>query len=323
MVVLRTETFSNCDNSYFRRTFLLYSRLKREKHLSFAAEDPGLVGKKIKKRIELFDSAKPEDILDSNPSSIIFDLKNFKDTDILLARESKKRNINIIQFADYSQKPVDAAFLINPGIVPADHSISSDKFISGPEYIVLHNRFIHFNRVNKKYTNRVKKIFISLNNSFKYRELRDISDNLIRHGFLVKIDSGNYLKKFNKKTLKRIYPGIRFTGKRDNLARAFYEADISITAPGIRSYESAAAGTPGFYLYSNEKEKKIASFLEMSQTGAGAERGKFLYSREFIDLIHKRFSGEKMEMMGKKGKNLIDGRGLFRIIDILKEKKLI
>lgn len=323
MIVFRTETFSDCDNSNFKRAFLVGSLLGSEYRKSFAVDKPDVAALCLKKKAEIIHNEDLERILGKNPDTIIFDLKAVSNSDLLLAEKALKRKTAIIQFVEFPQRIIRDAFIVYQGLEDIEDLTGSDCGISGTEYIVLHNRFIHFNRISKKYKKRVRKIFISLNETFSYREVRNIVDNLIRHGFLLKIDPGKYLKKFNKKTLKRIYPGLKFTGKRDSLARAYFEADISITVPGIRSFESLATGTPSLFIYSGERGKKIAATLESANTGLGIEKEKFLKMANIADIIKEKFSGEKLETAGEEGKKLIDGKGVFRIIEILKEKKLI
>ncbi len=323
MVIFRTETFSDCNNSHFRRTFYLYSLIKNKRDVSLVVDNPKTARSNLKKKdIEIFHHEE-KNILKEKPLTIIFDLKDIKESDLQLADNAVKNGVNIVQIIEQPQRIIDKAFYIHQDISFTPEKLFRENSLFGPDNIILHNRFIHFNSVEKRYGKKIRRLFLSLNEIFSYREIRDISDNLIRHGFLVKIASGTYLKKFNKKTLKRIYPGIKFTGKRDNLARPFFEADISITPAGLSSYESIATGTPSISLFNSENEKKISLELEKKGVCIAVEKGDILYSKKFIDLIREKFSPDRVKEMGTNGKNLIDGQGIYRVIKTLTEKKFI
>jgi len=323
MVIFRTETFSDCNNSHFRRTSYLYSLIKNKRDLSLVVDNPKTVQSHFKKKDITIFHHEDKNIFKEKPLTIIFDLKNIKESDLQLADNAVKNGINIVQIIEQPQRIIDKAFHIYQDISFTPEKPFSENFLFGPDNIILHNRFIHFNSVRKRYGKKIRRIFLSLNETFSYREIRDISDNLIRHGFLVKIASGTSLKKFNKKTLKRIYPGIKFTGKRDNFARPFFESDISITPADLSSYESIATGTPSIVIFNSKNEKNIAKVLEEKETCIAIEKGNLLYSKKFIDIIREKLSPDKVKEMGINGKNLIDGKGIYRVINTLTEKNFI
>ena len=112
----------------------------------------------------------------------------------------------------------------------------SVNLLDGLSYSILHSKFRHFFLSTRKYNKKPKNLFISFGSAAPYRQLRDIIDILYRHHFHLTIAPGFTLKKNNIKTLRRIYPKIKFTGKKETLARNFFKCDVALISSGITIY---------------------------------------------------------------------------------------
>jgi spore coat polysaccharide biosynthesis predicted glycosyltransferase SpsG len=196
------------------------------------------------------------------------------------------------------------------------------KVLNGPDYAILHHKFRHFHKVKRKYRQKIKKVFICLGGAVEYRKLRKMIDLLSRHRWEIKVAPGFYLKRSSLKTLRRIYPGIHFVGKTESLARPFFEADVALISPGAAAYEAAAAGTPALYFYYHNEQKFIAHSFEKKEVG--------LEISNIDDLLHVNLA-EKMNTltlkkridMGSKAKQLVDAKGVYRIIDFFEQHNII
>ena len=263
----------------------------------------------------------PENIFNLNLSAILFDKDKPDKEDISLFDFAKKNNIKIIKFAEAGIDQAGADLFIDPDIRQELSASPGKKNLTGPEYVILHHKFIHFNKLKRKYRKKIKNILVSTGESLDYREIKKITDILTRHNFNVKIVPGKNLKKFNLKTLKRIYPQVRFTGKIESLARPFYEADLSIIQPDISAYEAAAAGTPAIYLFMNKDMENKAEAFEKIGTGKKYPDGN-IDEKVLIELIRS-LTFENRLKMGGSGKKQIDGKGIYRLADLLIAEKLI
>ena len=125
-----------------------------------------------------------------------------------------------------------------------------------------------------------------------------------------------------RKSLKRIYPSIRFVGKTESLARSFYEADLALITGGVAAYEAAATGTPALYFFFNREQEFMAdSFV---RKGAGIKMSPITGpDKDKIPGVIRSINFENAVSMGRAGKKIVDGKGVNRIIDFLKNQHII
>jgi spore coat polysaccharide biosynthesis predicted glycosyltransferase SpsG len=193
----------------------------------------------------------------------------------------------------------------------------------GSQYALLNTKYRHFHKLNRKYRKEIKQIFICFGGAVDYKRLRHAVDLLSRHRYQLKIAPGYYLKPSARKTLKRIYPGIRFVGEAESLARSFYEADIALITPGVSAFEAAAAGTPSLYFYYHKEQQAIARSFQ--EKGMGLEIANIDdlidNGNKMIEMISN-LSLETRIQMGTVAKACIDAGGVYRIIDFLEQESL-
>jgi spore coat polysaccharide biosynthesis predicted glycosyltransferase SpsG len=194
--------------------------------------------------------------------------------------------------------------------------------MGGPEFAVLHHRYRHFNRARRKYRSSNRNVLVDLGESLEYRIFRDVVDIVSRYIKNVKIVPGYFLKKGNKKTLKRIYQNVRFAGKADSYARAYFEADVALIPPGLEANQAAAVGTPALYLPVDEKSDQLACELEKRQLGFNLGVAGTLSRERFKEQLSRLSFDTRLEM-GSIGKGLVDGRGAGRIIDFFEKNVII
>ena len=323
MVIFRTSGGKSVGFGHIKRTSFLASLIKNRNDVLFLINNDKvifdyLISKKFK--VEYFDNYK---IDLTKVRALIFDLRHYSKKDIELIEKLKQESIPSIQITDLGLSLQQTDYLIDGGISLLN-KINYDykEKLLGPDYVILHSRFRHFNKVKRKYSKRGKQALVSLGGASDYRKLRDLIDIVYRYGFKIKVAAGFYIKKNQKKVLRRIYSGLKFVGKTDSLARALFEADISFISSGITAYESASVGTPSVYIYYNEEQKFIAENLEKHGVGISATSLKELYKKRIIEII-KNMNYEKRMKMGLKGKELIDGLGVYRIIEFFYKISII
>lgn len=254
--------------------------------------------------------------------SIIWDKKCFQENDKEMLKWSKENNINTIQISDLgmNQQPVD--FTIDSSLFFMIAYGDEKQGLFGPEYVILHHKYRHFNRIKRSYQKRIKKVFLGLSEAVDYRQLRKIIEFITSHNFKLKIHTAFNLKKSQKKILRQLYPSVSFIGKVESLARSLYEADISIISPGDLAYKAAACGTPSIYVCSNKDHEPVADSLEKQGLGYKIECLEDLSGSELIKKISN-LSFEKRLDMGRSGRELVDAKGIYRIIDFFKKMDII
>lgn len=323
MLIFRTDPSINTGFGHLKRSVYLSSLLKKKIDILFCINKDKVVSRFLEDRNISYCLLKELNIIKQKPvKSIVFDLRKFSSMDIEWLNWAKEKDISTIQVTDLglNQQPVDYTIDASIGqLFPYD---DGKQVLIGPDYALLHHKFRHFNKVRRKYCKKVRNIFVSLGGSVQYRQLRKVVDVLSRYRFNIKAATGFCLKKSGRKILKRLYPGLRFVGKTESLARAFFEADAAFITPGMAAAEAAAVGTPSLYLHDNKEQKFIAKTFEKQGVGLEISNINDLPEGNIIEIINS-LTLEKRIEMGNKGKKLVDGSGASRIVDFFERKGII
>ncbi|HDP94113.1 MAG TPA: hypothetical protein ENN40_02000 [Candidatus Aminicenantes bacterium] len=218
-----------------------------------------------------------------------------------------EREIPVIPIRD----PGDPAFEWKEGCLGGWPPGGDSQSPPGPAWAILHPRFRHVNRARRTYSRRVRKILLNLEDRLGYRELRDLIDCLWRLGYRLRIGPTFLVRDNLKRALSRKYPGIRWVGAVECMARPLFEADAAIVAPGAAALEAAAAGTPAFYFSRNAGERDIA--VQLQALGMGMVLTSF---KEPLESPNR----DTLRQWGENGRKLVDGRGLFRTLEYLRDQ---
>jgi len=323
MLIFRTDPSVETGIGHLKRSAYLASLLKKKIDILFCINKDKVVARLLDERNVAYCVLKELNIVKQESiKSIVFDLRKFSSMDMEWLNQAKERGITTIQITDLgmNQQPVD--YTIDASIEQLFPFDKKKQVLIGPDYTLLHHKFRHFNKVRRKYRKRVKNIFVSLGGSVQYRQLRKVVDLLSRFRFNVKAAPGFYLKKSGRKILKRLYPNLRFVGKTESLARAFFEADVAFITPGMAAAEAAAVGTPCLYFHNNERQKCIAKSFENQGVGLEISHIDALSEGHIIEIMNS-LTLEKRIEMGNKGKKLVDGNGARRIVAFFEHKGII
>ncbi len=324
MIIFRTQVSEEIGFGHIKRSAYLASLIKKKNDVLF-------VFKKDKSAIRFLDEKKFKYILSKNldqlnwdqVTGIVFDIRTIGQQDSDILRIAKEKKIKTVQITELGLCQLEVDVLINcSSDVIEPLSGVAGNVLNGPQFSIMHHKFIHFNNINKKYRKNVKNILISLGGGVKYRQLRDIIDILYRNNYKLKLTGGYYLKKSARKILKRIYPKIKFVGIVESLARPLYETDIAVIAAGTTSYEAAAVGTPALYFFYNKEQEFTADSLEKAGLGIKISNLKNSYKEKLLNVLDS-ITMEDRALMGTKGKQLVFGNGVYKIIDSLAKMEFI
>ena len=99
------------------------------------------------------------------------------------------------------------------------------------------------------------------------------------------------------------------------MAQILWEHDAVICSGGVTLHEAIAVGTPAFVVNQVEHQQTKAKFIE--KLGAAINLG--IDTQYDVKKLREAlsFRKQKLESMSLKAKQLIDGRGIFRIIDAM------
>jgi spore coat polysaccharide biosynthesis predicted glycosyltransferase SpsG len=323
MIIFRTDDIPGHDRGTLPRTSYLALMLRKQISVCILVDKKvGFAHGLIRKNI----SVKTLDTLDKSDNiklkSVVFDVNEFSEDDRELLKWAKEGNIQTVQFTDLGLNSQAMNFFIDSSLEMITPYPRNTNGLLGPRYAVVHTKFRHFNLARKKIRKQPKNVFLNPGKDMTYRQLRNLTDELIRHGFNVKVNPGPMLRKSHKKILKRIYPQIKFVGKVDSLARSFFESDVALIQAGAAAYEAAACGTPALYFCSSPHEEFIAGTFEKNDIGMKADYSPDRTDNRIGEQIKSLDFGQR-EMMGARGRETVDGLGIFRIIDFFRKNNII
>ena len=248
---------------------------------------------------------------DAEINIIVLDLK---DNSIEYINKLKKLDFKIVAFDDLGNGSDSVDILIDANI-----HISTEKTnrFFGPDYIFLPRIFSELNQKNKVIKNEIENITFF----FGGADPENISAFLL--------DSWNELS-FCKKQIKilafkkkiknlRIPENVEIIEPKlssSAIAEIYYNSDLLIIAGGITVYEVMCIGVPAIVINQNEEQNRNVGFYDKFIENIGV-----FNKNTAIEILNERY--EKIadrayrELLSLNSKKLIDGKGFFRIIDIL------
>jgi spore coat polysaccharide biosynthesis predicted glycosyltransferase SpsG len=324
MIVFRADVAPQTGLRPLRRCAWLAALLKNSNPVQICSREEKKTAKFLAAQSIPFRLGKDPGAMDlDGVKAVVFDLPHFPACETSLMEKARKagvKTVQIISSAGAVKQPVD--ILLQPLMEAEARDETGQTFLAGPAYALLHHKFRHFHKAKRKYRKSIKNIFLNLGDLLSYRDLRRIVDILHRLRFKMKISPGLNLKKSDKRNLMKIYPGIRFCGRSESPARAYFEADLALVPAGEEILEAAAAGTPAVYFCQDPGQEALAAAWVEHRAGLRFGKMEDLALDSFRDAIAPLVL-ERREAMGAAGKALVDGLGVHRFINALKENGII
>lgn len=249
--------------------------------------------------------------------NLILDLQKYNEK----YAKKLKNNFFIISIDDTGNKKIYSNMLINGQIGKFNHNYSfndsSTKRLLGTDYIILRNSFYELNKKYNISKKPIKKILLAFGGSDDEGVIRKILPILISRNFHLTVILGAAYPYSNEVfLLANKYKNLQIKKSLNEIASIYLKNDIVIASSGMTSYELACLGIPSLFIPSGEHQHKIAN--EFMKNGFGVNYG-------FWDDDYKRFSKTLAKFsnygfrkkMNKAGKTIVDGKGVFRIIEDL------
>lgn len=318
MILITADSSSDKEIFSLQKAFLLASLSFKKKDTLFNIEGGGKIPALFKgKGFNFIENGDIRKIFKNDISLIIIFKDKLSGKDKKIISKAKKKKIPMVKFSYMGKNRTETDLIIDPSPFNYDTDGQTGQIHSGPDYSIMNSKYIHFHDVKRKYNKKLRNILLAAGDNFPYRELRKLTETLINSGYRVKIIPGKNFKRFNRKTLRRLYPSLKISGMPESYARSFYESDLAIIDPEFSALRASVTGTPAIYLPQNDAGDATAKFFEENGSGVIFRRWKKEDYSEILELL-KFFSAEKRESMGITGKSISDGKGIYRISEILK-----
>ena len=306
MIIFRVDVSPRTGLRSLRRCAYLAALLKKDNGVLLCVREDKKAAKFLCERDLPVRFAKDPSTPDLGEArALVFDLDDFSAADKALLEKARETGIKTVQ-------------ILSAG----NAGQAVDIQVTGAGSALLHHKFRHFNKARRKYRKRIRNVFVNLGDLLPYRDLRAIVETLHRLGYKMKIAPGLNLKKADKRNLMKIYPGSHFCGKSESPARAYFEADLALVVPGDFALEAATVGTPALYMALN-KEQEILADADVDR-GTGARTPSLAdFSVQTVRDAITPLDLETREKMGAAGKVLVDGLGVQRFFNLLKDNGIL
>lgn len=262
-----------------------------------------------------------KEILRSHPKYVIFNMRKIENNFLKEVMYSLPRDIKVVCIDELGHRELMADIIINPMINSYywNYGNSRAQLFCGAEYLILPQIVSKIHLKNKIINDEIKNVVISMGGVDPQNFTLDLLNVIPRCFFNslinIIIGGGNLSQdKIKKKSIK--YKNIKIYKNITDLPLMMYEADLMVCAGGNTLHEAACIGVPTIVIPSMPHEKMTARYFEEKGFGHVIDTDKDFYeevSKACIMITNH----QKRIIMSKKGKQISDGLGWERVIEII------
>lgn len=275
-----------------------------------------------------------------NASLIVTDLCN---TDTLRQLAEYRRYLqqlkNTVKFLitidDLNVMLFPSDIVINPNcgaeMMPYDFN-QYTKYLSGPKYFIFHQEFREAAKANRQIRKDARNILVTMGGSdllnltprvtkavSKLEEVTDLDLRIVLgpgYPDSIKREIENNLKDFS--ITYRLMQGT------DNMAELMLWSDLAITGGGLTKYETAATGTPSIIISQVAHQADLAEEFEREGTALNLGLGTNISEDDVAEATRRLLRDHALRIeMSRRGKRLVDGKGIERIISEIPQEVLL
>jgi len=190
----------------------------------------------------------------------------------------------------------------------------------GREYVLLKPCFVEWRKKSGIPPLKPKKVLVSMGGADErgasVKVVKALNGRLEGIKIIVIIGAAFSHQKQLKKALEESGNAWEIQSKVSNMAKYMAEADVAIVSGGITLYETICMGLPSITICTAAHQLPIATRLEKHGVTVCMEMEDQVSEKDIGDsfLLLAR-DWQKRISMSQKGKVMIDGRGLYRIVD--------
>jgi len=196
------------------------------------------------------------------------------------------------------------------------------RLLLGPDYFIFRQEFVKAAGAGREIKKDARNILITMGGSDPSNltlRIASVLAGLNRTSLNLRIVIGMGYSESVKPELESILAGYRgnyelITGS-DNMADLMLWADLAIIAGGLTKYETAVTGTPSIIISSSEREAAMCE--EFGRGGSALHLGHISETSEadIAKAIEKLLEDDILRtQMAKRGKEMVDGKGVERVI---------
>jgi UDP-2,4-diacetamido-2,4,6-trideoxy-beta-L-altropyranose hydrolase len=226
----------------------------------------------------------------------------------------------IASFEDLGTGRYHADLLIDCNLAPSKikNLPSSTRGLFGTDYSALHPDFAYYHAESKNFGTCLQSVLISMGGTDPTNMTLPLTSFILheKHELKLTVLIGHNTRVTHElNQLSSQFKLLNIRGPVSNMAQTLWGHDVVICSGGVTLHEAISVGTPAFVINQVEHQQTKARFVEKS--GAAINLGMGI--QHDVEKLRGalNFKKHELELMSLKGKQLIDGRGLYRIIDAM------
>lgn len=209
-------------------------------------------------------------------------------------------------------------------------SRENSKLLLGPDYFIFRQEFIEAAKVHREIRKDAQNILVTMGGS----DLLNLTIKVVKAltGLHVtspklRIIIGPSFETSVKPEVERILKGLKGDYEllvgRDELANLMLWSDLAITGGGLTKYETAVTGTPTIIISQIVREAERNREFEKEGTALHLGLGSEVEEQDIVEAVEKLLGDYALRAeMAERGRNLVDGKGVERIISEIPQEVL-
>lgn len=204
------------------------------------------------------------------------------------------------------------------------------KLLVGPAYFIFRKEFIEAAKVSREIKRDAQNILVTMGGSDPLNVTIKIAkalNMLDKRTLNLRLVIGAGFKASVKQELERILKSFKGNYKiivgSDNMAELMLWSDLAITCGGLTKYEAAVTGTPSIIISQVDNEAELSKEFEICGTALHLGLISEVDEADIVKAIEKLLNDYALRsQMSKRGKNMVDGKGVERIISEIPQEVL-
>ncbi|MDI6786134.1 MAG: UDP-2,4-diacetamido-2,4,6-trideoxy-beta-L-altropyranose hydrolase [bacterium] len=328
-VIFRVDGGHKIGFGHIVRSLTLAEKFGKKNEILFLMKDDPIGIKKVEEEGYEVCLFKDKYEINDNLSCNIF-ISDIRDTSVKYMEKARSISECLVTFDDLGKGRHLADVLVDANI-DERFSISSGEqrgnlpiYLFGASYILLREEFGSCKK--KEINEKVKHLLITMGGSdskgVTLKITEAIEEMKVGIEVVIIIGKGFMLKDKLIKTIQKYCEKYTILYDEKNIFKYMLWADLAIASAGVTMFELACCGVPTIVIpYDEDQEKNTCQFLERNliiNLGISDYIGREKIARVVNDMIK---NYEAREKMSKESQKFVDGRGLSRIVKVIKNYK--
>lgn len=275
-----------------------------------------------------------------HPRMVVTDLCNVDtlrklDDYLVYLKGLKHTGVFLVTIDDLNVIPFPSDIVINPNYGAEEllygHS-GSTRYLLGPKYFIFRDEFIQAAKVERKIRKEAHNILVTMGGSDQLELTKRVIQALTQLDayppldlrVIIGIDDADIRKEKLLALLEDLRGSYKLLSRTDSMAELMLWADLAITGGGLTKYEAAVTGTPSIILSQVDHQHTLMVKFSKAGTAQYLGPGGEITKEGIAERVHSLLKDYSLRLeMSRRGKTLVDDRGVERILAAISEEVLV